>query len=99
MTLCVYFSSFLAVTNFIMLATTAALPGGARNTEYAHHCLQVADGDIEVRNPNPTHQDLPLQGNQDQPGTPLKTLDTFGNCHRPVFSLAVSQHMHKITNL
>ena len=23
----------------------------------------------------------------------------FGNCHRPVFSLGVSQHMHKITNL
>ena len=27
---------------------------------------------------------------------PLKTLDTFGNCHRPVFSHGVSQHMHKI---
>ena len=30
---------------------------------------------------------------------PLKTLDTIGNCQRPVFSLGVSQHMHKITNL
>ena len=30
----------------------------------------------------------------------LKALDTFGNnCQRPVFSLCVSQHMHKITNL
>ena len=29
----------------------------------------------------------------------LKTLDTIGNCLRPVFSLAVSQHMHKITNM
>ena len=29
----------------------------------------------------------------------LKTLDTFGNCQRPVFSLGVSQYMHKITNL
>ena len=29
----------------------------------------------------------------------LKTLDTLGNCQRPVFSLGVSQHMHKITNL
>ena len=29
----------------------------------------------------------------------LKTLDTNGNCQRPVFSLGVSQHMHKITNL
>ena len=29
----------------------------------------------------------------------LKTLDTIGNCQRPVFSLGVSQHMHKITNL
>ena len=29
----------------------------------------------------------------------LKTMDTIGNCQRPVFSLAVSQHMHKITNL
>ena len=29
----------------------------------------------------------------------LKTLDTIGNCQRPVFSLAVSQHVHKITNL
>ena len=25
--------------------------------------------------------------------------DTIGNCQRPVFSLGVSQHMHKITNL
>ena len=24
----------------------------------------------------------------------LKTVDTFGNCQRPVFSLGVSQHMH-----
>ena len=24
----------------------------------------------------------------------LKTLDTIGNCQRPVFSLGVSQHMH-----
>ena len=30
----------------------------------------------------------------------LKTLDTIGNCQRPVFSLRVSPHnMHKITNL
>ena len=29
----------------------------------------------------------------------LKTVDTIGNCQRPVFSLSVSQHMHKITNL
>ena len=29
----------------------------------------------------------------------LKTLDTIGRCQRPVFSLAVSQHMHKIANL
>ena len=29
----------------------------------------------------------------------LKVLDTFGNCQRPVFSLAVSLHMHKVTNL
>ena len=29
----------------------------------------------------------------------LKPVDTIGNCQRPVFSLAVSQHMHKITNL
>ena len=29
----------------------------------------------------------------------LKTLDSIGNCQRPVFSLGVSQHMHKITNL
>ena len=28
-----------------------------------------------------------------------KTLDTFGNCQRPVFSLSVSQHVLKITNL
>ena len=30
---------------------------------------------------------------------PLKALDTFSSCQRPVFSLGVSQHMHKITNL
>ena len=29
----------------------------------------------------------------------LKTMDTSGNCQRTVFSLRVSQHMHKITNL
>ena len=29
----------------------------------------------------------------------LKTLDTIGNCQRPVFSRGVSQHIHKITNL
>ena len=29
----------------------------------------------------------------------LKSLDTFGNCQRPVFSLGVSQHIHTITNL
>ena len=29
----------------------------------------------------------------------LKTLDTIGNCRRPVFSLGASQHMHKVTNL
>ena len=29
----------------------------------------------------------------------LKTLDTIGNCQRSVFSLGVSQHMHKTTNL
>ena len=29
----------------------------------------------------------------------LKTMDTIGNCRRPVFSLGVSQHMHNITNL
>ena len=34
-----------------------------------------------------------------RPVTFLKTLDTIGKCQRPVFSLAVSQHMHKITNL
>ena len=30
---------------------------------------------------------------------PLKTLDTFSYFQRPVFSLGVSQHRHKITNL
>ena len=29
----------------------------------------------------------------------LKTVDTIGNCQRPVFSLGISQRMHKITNL
>ena len=29
----------------------------------------------------------------------LKALDTIGNCQRPVFSLGVFQHMHKITYL
>ena len=31
--------------------------------------------------------------------TPLKTLDTIGNCQRPVFSPGVSKHMRKITNM
>ena len=29
----------------------------------------------------------------------LKTMDTIGNCQRLVFTVGVSQHMHKITNL
>ena len=29
----------------------------------------------------------------------LKAVDTIGNCQRPVFSLGVSKHMHKIPNL
>ena len=29
----------------------------------------------------------------------LKTVDTIGNCQRPVFSLGVSKHMHTRTNL
>ena len=29
----------------------------------------------------------------------LKTLDTIGNCQRPVFSFGVSQYNHKLTNL
>ena len=29
----------------------------------------------------------------------LKTLDTFDNSQRPVLSLGVSQHLHKIANL
>ena len=33
------------------------------------------------------------------PCKPLRALDTIGNCQRPVFSLGVSQVMHKITNL
>ena len=37
--------------------------------------------------------------NEQVSNEPLKTLDTIGNCQRPVFSLSVSQHMHKITNL
>ena len=28
-----------------------------------------------------------------------KTVDTIGNCQRLVFTVGVSQHMHKITNL
>ena len=36
---------------------------------------------------------------QTSPESELKTLDTIGNCQRPVFSLSESQHMHKITNL
>ena len=30
---------------------------------------------------------------------PLKAVDTIGNCQRLVFTVGVSQHMHKITNL
>ena len=29
----------------------------------------------------------------------LRALNTFGNCQRPVFSLGVSHHKHKITSL
>ena len=32
-------------------------------------------------------------------GNQLELLDTFGNCHRPVFSPGISQDMHEITNL
>ena len=40
-----------------------------------------------------------ILSNYQQCPLPLKTLDTIGNCQRPVFSLGVSQHMHKITKL
>ena len=43
-----YFAFLSTVINFLELSTTSALPGGARNLEYAHHCLEQADGDIEV---------------------------------------------------
>ena len=29
----------------------------------------------------------------------LKTVDTIGNCQRLAFTVGVSHHMHKITNL
>ena len=29
----------------------------------------------------------------------LKAVDAFGRCQRPVFSLGVLQHLHKITSL
>ena len=44
------------------------------------------------------HSDWPLNANSRiRPG--LKTVDTIGNCQRPVFSLGVSHHIHKWTNL
>ena len=33
------------------------------------------------------------------PQLTLKQVDFIGKCQIPVFSLAVSQHMHKITNM
>ncbi|XP_030854694.1 uncharacterized protein LOC100889942 isoform X2 [Strongylocentrotus purpuratus] len=36
------------LTSFLKLATTPGLPAGARNIEYAHHCLYRAKGDIEM---------------------------------------------------
>ena len=30
---------------------------------------------------------------------PLKAVDNIGNCQRLAFTVGVSQHMHKITNL
>lgn len=39
---------FCVVHYFLDLACTPTLPGGARNTEFAYHCLQHAQGDIEV---------------------------------------------------
>ena len=29
----------------------------------------------------------------------LKAVDTISNCHRLAFTVGVSQHMHKMTNL
>ena len=40
-----------------------------------------------------------LTGTLEHSATTLKTLDTIGDCQRPVYSLGVSQQMHKITNL
>ncbi|XP_063958685.1 transcriptional-regulating factor 1-like isoform X1 [Lytechinus pictus] len=40
--------SEVELTDFLKLATTPALTAGARNIEYAHHCLYRADGDIEL---------------------------------------------------
>ena len=41
----------------------------------------------------------PQEPTNDLPSSTLKPVDTIGNCQRPVFSFAISQHMHKITNL
>ena len=40
-----------------------------------------------------------IQFSVQESGQSLKTMDTIGNCQRLVFTLGVSQHMHKITNL
>ena len=42
---------------------------------------------------------LLVRGEIDEYPCELKPVDTIGNCQRLVFSLVVSQHMHKITNL
>ena len=41
-----------------------------------------------------------MVSNEYRPGiSSSKTVDTTGNCQRPVFSLNVHQHKHKISNL
>ena len=47
--------------------------------------------------PFPIHRDSNMTWTQTS--VPLKALYTFGNCQRPVFSLGVSHHKHKITSL
>ena len=87
----VYFHRQLTVTFYCMSSSSVllhmqALQHGGQWPLLPYFSLRILGVTLAV---------VPLQNFS----THLKTLDTIGSCQRSVFSLGVSQHMHKITNL
>ena len=81
--------------------------GGNRHTSYAHapfHCIVKAFPFVKGRSKSRIF--ILIVVTRDIKHIPRRiviqstlTLDTIGNCQRLAFTVGVSQHMHKITNM